>query len=164
MVADHVALFAGSDAVRLTVGRVALPLFVLLLGHLAVRVTSRLLLLVPYGLVVGAAAPWSGASTLFVQLALVGLVVVLVKRRPALTAVLWALLLLALMRSANGFHDPDLGYDTWALLGLGAAGALIPRLVLTSAGRRLPLPFEVVGRYPLTAYAGHVGVLTLLGA
>ena len=153
MVADHLALFAGADAVRWTVGRLAFPLFLLLAGHLARRPSWRLLWLVVLGQVLYALVPWSSADVVLLWLAAGSLYVALLRGRR------WALLLplfLVLVLHLNGFVAQ--AYDGWAALAICCAGALLPRSSFAWAGR-LPAVLGRLGRWPLTVYACHLLVL-----
>lgn len=157
MVIDHAALMlAGPVELRWTVGRVAMPLFFLLGGHLTRRLGRRHLEVLAVGLVLGQLAPWTGAGWLLGTFVLGAALVALGRRvRP----VLHVSLFVCLAALANPVPQFAPGYDTWALLALMLAGALLPRTSLGWA-RRLPRPLAVVGRYPLSMYAGHALLLT----
>ena len=167
MVADHVALYAGVEPVRYTVGRVAFPLFFLLGGHLAGRRSWRLLLVALVGAVVGTLAPWSGAAPLLGWFVVGALCLAGCSRRAAA-----AVLLCCLVAFANPAvfvpYAIQSGYPVPAMLACMALGRLVSRADLLAAGAKLGrwLPaFAALGRYPLTVYAGHVLALTaLLGA
>jgi hypothetical protein len=166
MVVDHVALFAGAPVLRETVGRVAMPLFFVLGGHLAVRFAwRRQLSITAVGIVLQVLAPWSGAGPLLLTFVLGAYIVSGVRRWPVVLAVFvgWGLTL-----GANGVAELDfdgLGYNMSCLLGLMALGALLPRDVLTVLGKlpsRVLSVLALAGRRPLTLYAGHVLLLTVL--
>lgn len=163
MVSDHLAFVAGWSSWRETVGRAAMPLFFVLGGHLVRRVSLRSCLLVPLvGLAVEAVAPWSGAAGLLLCFAAGALLVAAFRERarPAL----WLLVAGGLTLGANGYaHLHGVYYDPRLLVALMALGALTPRGHLERAGRRVQL-LAPLGRYPLTAYAGHVVVLSLVAA
>lgn len=167
MVVDHVALFADVPEVRWTAGRLAMPLFFILGGHLACRFSWRTLLLVPaVGLGVEFVAPWTGAGALLVSFA-VGAAAVVLLRRYAPWA-LWLIVALALTSAANGRVSVDSGYDPGQLSALMALGALLTRHQLVGLLRWVPRPALVrlaqAGRYPLSLYAGQAVLLTLIFA
>ena len=167
MVLDHLLLWflPAGQPVRETLTRASMPLFALLAGHLARRVSWRLALVFGWGLVLSVVAPWAGNPNILLQLG-VGLVLLWAVRLPGLPA---APLLLAgaawpLLLGANGYLPaPGAAYPLAAVVGLVFLGALAPRPSLAFLeGLRLPL-LARVGRCPLTVYVGHVLLLTLLG-
>jgi uncharacterized membrane protein len=165
MVADHVALFVGADPVRMTVGRLAMPLFFVLAGHLSARLSWRLVWVVALGLALPTVAVWIDSPNVLVYLG-AGAVVLAVTRRSRL--VLWFLVALPLVLLANGFALAPVGtgFHPAALLGLMAVGALLDRRSVEQLAGRLPAAVTRVlarsGRYPLTVYVGHVLLLTLV--
>lgn len=58
MIVDHVALLGGLQLVRVTVGRLALPIFFVLAGALVRRLTWRHGAIFAVGLVLPVAVPW----------------------------------------------------------------------------------------------------------
>lgn len=165
MVVDHVALFAGLEPVRMTVGRLAMPLFFVLAGHLVARWSWRLLWVAWLGLVLPLFAGWVDSPNVLLWYAM-GAAALLVLRQ--VDASPWWLIVVALALAANGFGsagEVDLfgrsSYDPWALFGLLAVGALLPRTAFAWCVR-IPRWLAPVGRYPLTVYVGHVLLLTAL--
>jgi hypothetical protein len=159
MVADHLALSAGLDVVRLTAGRLAVPLFFVLAGHLASRLSWRHGRLIGLGLLLPAFAPWVDSPNVLLYLGVF------------LPAVAWAgrhrwllplAVVLALTLAANGYAGPvGTGYAPSALLALCCVGALLPRSAFAAAGR-LPVVLAWPGRHALSLYVGHVLALTVL--
>lgn len=161
MVADHLALFAGWGLLRETVGRVALPLFFVLAGHLLQRLSWRHLGIGLLGLLLPVAAPWVDAPNVLLAYAVLAPLLVWAPG-PRWAA---AFLVLALTGLANGWGAVPAGtnaYPLLALLALMCAGRLVPRFELARLGAPLPRFLEVVGRYPVTLYAAHVLALTYL--
>ena len=161
MVVDHLALAFGVLPLRLTLGRLAMPLFFILAGHLSRRVGPRTLWALALGLALPALAPWIDSPNVLAWYA-AGVGALAAARYLRLP--LWLLLALPLTLAANGWGSPVLtGYNPLCLLGLMALGAMLPRASFDWA-RRLPAPLAVLGRYPLTVYVGHVLALTWLTA
>lgn len=159
MTVDHLALFLDVPELRVTVGRVAMPLFFVLGGHLARRLSWRLLLVPVVGLALEVVAPWSGAGSLLVTFAAGAVFVVLARRHPPILAVVAAA---GIALGANGYAELlGSAYDPRCLVALMALGALLDRRILEGL-RWTPAPLVLLGRFPLTFYAGHVLLLTLL--
>jgi hypothetical protein len=157
MVVDHVARFADVPELRLTVGRVAMPLFFLLAGHLARRVSWRLLWIGLLGLLLPSVAPWIDNPNVLLYLALFCPLIVLLRRRRVL---LLAGAAYGLTLGANGYLAlVGSGYAPAGLLGLMCLGALASRADLERL-RWSPRWLQLAGRYPLTLYVGHVLILT----
>lgn len=159
MVADHLALFAGLDAVRWTVGRLALPVFFVLAGHLAHRIGWRHLGIGAAGVALAAAVGWVDSPNVLTWYA-AGTVVVVLGRRVGLGPA-W-LLAGALVLLANGVGDMAPGYRPAALLGFMAVGQLVSRARLDRLGAWVPRWVASVGRHPLAWYVGHVVALDWL--
>ncbi len=164
MVVDHVAVWVGPEvfSVRATVGRVAMPLFFLLGGHLARGASRRLLVVFGVGLVLGVLAPWSGAAPLLAWFCFGAVLVGWAGPRAS-----WLLVLVGLGMLANpSLTDLTLGvpgsYPVPALLALMALGRTVDRSQLVRLGAYVARFRLLVwaGRWPLTIYAGHVLVLT----
>lgn len=160
MVADHVALFAQAEPVRWTIGRVALPLFFLLAGHLARRLSWRLLVVLGAGLLLPVLAPWVDSPNVLVWI-VVGSLLLAGVRRFGLSP--WLLLVVSATLLANGQGFGGDGYAAPALMVMMAAGALIPRDGFAWASR-LPAWLVPFGRFPLSVYVGHVLLLTVVTA
>lgn len=164
MVVDHLALVGGGPYwLRLTVGRVAMPLFFLLSGHLVRRFKPRHLETVAIGLVLPLIVPWIDSPNVLVWYGVGAAVVVLCRR----FGVLWLPVLLGLAWSANFGRPSPLhvvwgqdAYDGLFLVGLMCLGALLPRSAFAWGGR-LPFgrPLAALGRYPLAFYVGHLLIL-----
>lgn len=161
MLTDHLLYLAGDTWGRATVGRLALPIFFIVAGHLAGRVNApRLIWAAALGLSLPVVVPWIDDPNVLLWYALFAPAVVFARRLPAGPFVLLGLSLTLL---ANGYFDGfPASYPPAALLGLMALGALVPRELLTRAGDKLPAWFSFVGRYPLSFYAGHLLALELI--
>lgn len=170
MVADHVLVFVpGVMPVRLTVTRLAMPLFFVIAGHLATRCRwDRLLWVGGVGAAIPLVAWWIDRPNVLLVYAAAVPLVVLARRRPS---PVWLAVLVAvpLVQLANGelLRPVTTGFDPLALLGLMALGALLPRPAFT-AFDRLPAWLGWCGRWPLTVYVAHVvafsAVAVLVGA
>jgi len=159
MMVDHLALWLDVTELRLTVGRVAMPLFFVLGGHLVTRIGPRLLVVVGVGVGLQLLAPWTGAGPLLATFASGAVVVHLLGRWPAALA---ALVAYGLMLGANGFASAAGGmYEPACLVALMGLGRLLPRSVFAGAAGG-PRWLAAIGRRPLIWYAGHVLVLTAL--
>lgn len=160
MIGDHVSILVGLSLFRVTGGRLAMPLFFILAGHLAGRLSVRHLYVGLLGLVLPVFVVFVDRPNVLFWLAL-GSAVLWVFRRVGWSV--WPLLVVSLTLAANGWsvHPGSLSYDPVALLALMALGAVIAPESLTWA-RRLPAWFEVIGRRPLSWYVGHVVFLQLV--
>lgn len=162
MVADHLCLLVGEVGLlfRLTGGRLAMPLFFLLAGHLVQRVGKRTAWVALVGLALPLLAPWIDSPNVLLWYA-VGACVVVAARVVGLP--LWLVAAVALAFSANRYELllPGQGYDPLALVGLMALGAWLPRDAFDFA-RRLPGFLAYAGRYPLSVYVGHVLALSVV--
>lgn len=158
MVVDHLALVLGTAGeLRLTVGRVAVPLFFLLAGHLARAPRARHAAFFALGVVLPVLVPWLDAPNVLVWWAL-GVVVLHVCRWGGVPV--WVVVAVCLTVLVNGWGAVEGSYSPyglWALMGVGSM------LTLPSFwwGNRLPSFLAVLGRWPVTIYAGHVLLLAL---
>lgn len=161
MIVDHVALLGGLQLVRVTVGRLALPIFFVLAGALVRRLTWRHGAVFAVGLGLPVVVPWIDSPNVLVLYA-VGAVVLVAGARwwwwP------WAVLVVAVTLLANGWGAwPAGGYPPAALLALLAVGTLLRRYVglnaVAEAGEGLPGWLGAIGRRPVTWYVGHLLVL-----
>jgi uncharacterized membrane protein YcfT len=171
MVLDHCLLIWGGSetgaaspvhVLRSTVGRIALPLFFVISGHLVRRLSWRWAGIVAIGLVLPVVAPWLDDPNVLVWYGL-GAAVIVACRRYGVS--LWLLPVLSLAWAANwGFsplHVSLHSYDGLALLGLMGLGAVLDRQSFGWASR-LPRLLDWPGRHPLSVYVGHVLVLNVL--
>jgi hypothetical protein len=164
MLADHLAyLTGGPEVIRLTVGRLAMPAFFILAGHLARRPRLRHAEVFVLGLVLPALVPWIDSPNVLCWWAL-GVVCLWLLGRLGWPA--WLLVALPLTLGANGWlHLDGNGYAGSALFGLMALGAILPRSVFAWAGRlprQVARPLAFLGRHPIAFYAGHLLALELL--
>lgn len=161
MLADHLALFLGADAVRSTVGRLAMPLFFVVAGHLSRRLSSRLVLVAGWGLCLPTFAPWIDSPNVLVLLA-TGAFLLSACRRWSVHPGWLAAVCLGLL--ANGAGPLAVGsYPPAALVGLMALGAMLHRDAF-AWGERLPGWVAWLGRWPLSFYVGHVLLLTAVAS
>lgn len=160
MLLDHAAYVAGPAEVRMTVGRLAMPLFFVLAGAFATRLTDRQLLAGVIGLPLTAIAPWAGEPNILVQYALCAVVLVALQR---VRVPLWVVVVLPLVFAANHWlWTPAGGYEMAALLGLMALGRLAGVGWAVRFGGWLPGWLAVIGARPLTWYVGNVLAVTVV--
>ena len=158
MVIDHTCFIVGGlDAVRLGVGRLAMPIFFILAGHLVRRLTIRHAAIAALGVALPVAVPWVDNPNVLLWYAL-GAVVVVTSARvhraaPALLA------LAAVTFTANFPWTVGTGFVPTLLLALMVAGHYMPRSWMIEAGRRLPRWMAVPGRFPVSFYVCHLLVL-----
>ncbi|WP_457204114.1 TraX family protein [Nocardioides sp. HB32] len=159
MLVDHLCLvFSGPYAVRMTVGRLAMPMFFLLAGHLARRVRWRHGGIFLIGCALPVLVPWIDSPNVLVWWA-VGVLLLAAARWAEVPA--WLLVVVALAASANGWVDTDGTYDARCLWGLMALGAMLPASAFTWAGRA-PRWVAALGCWPITFYVGHLLLLEAL--
>lgn len=160
MIGDHLARVWSFEGYRLTLGRLAVPLFFIIAGHLAgSRLTRRHLWAFVIGLNLPLVVPWVDAPNVLVWFA-VGAVILYAFERYGWPT--WLLIVPALVWAANGW--PSLwaaSYNPLALLALMAVGRGLGREAFVS-GRHLPAWVGALGRHPLTWYVGHVLALQLV--
>lgn len=156
MIVDHVTLiFHGPDVLRLTVGRVAMPLFFLIAGHLVRRLSWRHAGVYLLGLVLPVAIPWVDSPNVL-EWYVLGAVAIVVARWADLPVWVYIAGVLAVMANGWNIAKPGTSYDGAALIALMLIGSQLPRSSWDWA-RRIPLGW--LGRYPLTVYVGHLIVL-----
>jgi len=160
MILDHVALLVGGpEIVRLSLGRLAMPMFFILAGRLSRRLTWRHAAIFVIGFFLPAVVPWIDDPNVLVWYA-IGAAVLAAQRRLRIPA--WAVLTVALTLGANGWLNTSSGsFNPWMLFGLMSLGSMIPRSSFAWA-EHLPQPLAVVGRAPLRWYVGHVLALQAL--
>ena len=157
MLFDHVLIVTdAADWTRWTLGRLAMPVFFVLAGHLAGRLSARHLQAAALGLALPVFVPWIDAPNVLLYWAL-GSVVLWAASRADVPV--WGVPLLCLALAANNITlQEGTGYPWVALLGLMGLGAMIPRLDLERLGRS-PAWVAYIGARPLTFYVGHLLVL-----
>lgn len=164
MLVDHLAYVAGPVEVRMTVGRLAMPLFMVLAGSLVRRVTYRHGLAAGLGLLLTVVAPWAGTPNVLLQY-LVGVGALVALRWASLVFTdsprlgVWLLLVLVGVAVANGWSDDGWSYEQAGILSLMAVGSLVGLGWAVSLGSRLPTWLAVVGARPLTWYAANVAAI-----
>jgi hypothetical protein len=160
MIADHVAIVAGTPIVRVTAGRLAVPIFFVVAGHLAgSRLSWRHLQVGALGLVLPLVVGFVDSPNVLLWWAL-GCVVLYVWQR--LSWPVWGLIVAALTLGANGWVIPagSHSYNPLDLLGLMALGrGMGPELFVF--GRRLAAWMGALGRAPIRWYVGHVLLVQL---
>ena len=161
MVLDHLCLiFHTCYWLRLTAGRVAMPLFFLVSGHLVRRLGWRHGWVLLLGLLVPFVVPWIDSPNVLVWY-VVGAVWIVAARYAGIW--LWLPSLVGLAWAANfgvwsPLHVGPDSFDGLMLIGIMGMGAALE----TDAfdwGLRLPRFFERIGRYPLSVYVGHLLIL-----
>jgi len=163
MMLDHATyVLAGPAEIRWTLGRLAMPMFFLLAGHLAGRLRWRHAQIGLLGLLLPLAVPWIDTPNVLLLWAL-GCAVVYAARWAGLP--LWLLIVVPLVEVANGVSIDGPGYYSPAVLGaLMALGTMLPR---TTFNWRLPRaalrPVAALGRHPILWYVGHLLVFQSVG-
>lgn len=164
MVVDHVTLVtAGPEWLRLTVGRVAMPLFFVLSGHLARRLSWRHAVIFGIGLGMPLMVWWIDRPNVLVWY-VVGSVVIVVTARWRWAP--WVVIVGALGVYANRhLSGPELAfsYEPGALVGLMCLGQVMPREAFAFADR-WPRWLAAVGRFPLSIYVGHLWLIAVVCA
>lgn len=165
MVGDHVALFAGVHWWRVTVGRLALPLFFVLAGYLLRRLTWRHAGIAAAGALLPLLVPWIDRPNVLLWY-VAGSAVLLAADRLGLPSLVLAVPGLILGANGYGWHAGT--YEPAALLGLLALGHALPAFGtverLWGWAGRLPALYGHLGRYPISIYLGHVLALQCLAA
>lgn len=157
MIGDHVCMWIPDGGVyRYTLGRLAMPLFFVLAGHLARRVHARHAGIALLGVGLPLVCPWLDHPNVLTWWA-IGVGLLELARR--LGVPLWSFVLLGLVMGANGFGLHGYTYEPTALFGLMAAGAMIPRASFAWAAR-LPPWLARPGRHPIPAYVGQAVAIT----
>ena len=162
MVLDHCLAAIGDPwtlALRYTLTRAALPLFMVVSGHLAQNRSlpspkrlAQLVVAAAAALLLVARLPYM-ASVDVLAVYLVALVPWPLVRRWPLAAIGVALTLIGTFPMLwDGYH-PGL------LVALMALGAVIPLEVITKCGGLLPTWLAPLGRWPLTIYVLHIAWL-----
>jgi hypothetical protein len=164
MFVDHIVLlFSGPELLRLFPGRLAMPAFFLLAGHLVTRVSWRTIAVGALGFLLPMGVPWVDSPNVLTLWA-VGVVLICAARRLGLPE--WPLILLGLAMAANGYTTTGANaYEATALVGLMALGAMLPASTFLWAGdlpARLVHPLAAVGRAPIRWYVGHLLALQFL--
>lgn len=161
MVIDHAMLFFGGqigEPVRLTVGRLAVPLFFVVSGHLFRRLSSRTLGVGLLGFLLPVLMPWLDSPNVLTWYALGACLLALFGRLRLPVA---AIVVLGLVVGANGFGDHVHTYEATALFGLMAVGSMLPRSAFDWGNRLWPW-LGRLGRYPITAYCVQAFALSTL--
>lgn len=158
MVLDHVLLVVGEGlALRLTVTRAALPIFGLLAGALwrpgarvrLLQLGGAAIVATYLGVVLGMPRP-DVLVVIFVAL----LAMHAYRRWPVATFAVAAI-------QATTWGIAAGGYEPGVLLVLMVGGYEFGRERLDVLGRRAPALLELLGRYPLSLYLGHLALLAL---
>lgn len=167
MVVDHVcACFGTGQLVRLTVGRLALPLFMLCSGWLLARrpPTARRLYELAAAAVAATVVVNVGGLSIgqpdVLWLILVGLLLApAIRRWPVASACVGLV-----QASAWPMHSPIwTGYEPGLVVALLALGVLWGRYYGLRDLERWPAPaaLQLVGRYPLSIYVAHLAALAV---
>lgn len=158
MLADHLGYVFDVAEVRLTLGRLAMPMFFLLAGSLVRSPRWRHAAIGIVGVVLPLVVPWIDAPNVLTLWAL-GVVVLWGCRRCGVPV--WLLAGLGLTLGANGWVTGGNTYDPACLWGLMALGAMVPATAYRWADR-LPAWVGTLGRHPVAFYVGHLLVLQAL--
>lgn len=151
MIVDHICLYAHTgNWLRWTVGRLAAPLFFILAGHLARRLSWRHAWLI---LGAGALVPHTIHDLVLPAIGIGCVVVVLARRLGVLVPATFVTLVAATALPLTGTYFTPLTTCTCLL------GAQLSRQHLLRAGQRLPRWLRWLGRWPLTTYLAHLWLL-----
>lgn len=161
MIGDHLAIAVGNPLFRVTAGRLAMPIFFVVAGHLAgSRLSRRHLYAALLGLGLPILVPFVDSPNVLLWWA-VGCVILYGFQRLGLPV--WALIAVPLTLGANGWviTPGDHSYNPGDLLALMALGrGLAPEVF--AFGLRLPPWMGALGRRPLSWYIGHALLLQLV--
>lgn len=157
MVVDHLVVVTGGPGeLRWTVGRLAVPLFFLLAGHLAGSLRWRHLEVAALGCLLPFVVPWIDSPNVLLLWAL-GCLALAAARLAGVRPVV--VLVVCLTVAVNGWAVAvGTGYPFALLLAFMAAGAMLDRSAF-AWGERLPSFLAWLGRYPVSIYVGHLLVL-----
>ena len=161
MVVDHaLAVMQTGSLVRATVTRLAMPLFVLILGGLITP--SRLPRWSLWGM---AAGLWAALDMMVIGLPGPFFLLALLAIRYAVHAALlcrvpaWVIAAAGATFAAQAPAGPFVGYNVGALVALVAIGTSLHPVVLNEWGEPLPKVLRYLGRFPLAVYVGHLFLL-----
>lgn len=165
MIIDHLALYAAlvwgenvaGGMVRLTIGRLAVPIFFVLAGYLVTRLRWRHLGIYAVGVVLPVLVPtidnpnvlcwWATGCALIVACRYAGLPV-------------WVLGVALATLVANGYKlevgNSYVPYGLWLLMVLGAGLRGAVPAIVERLGGALPAAFGWLGRHPVGIYVGHL--------
>lgn len=158
MVFDHILIVShGPLVIRQTVTRIAMPLFFIIGGHLAKRMSPRLIGIGVVGIFLPVAVPFVDDPNVLFWFALFAPIIVLVRQYPRILVLIVAAWLTVTANYTTGPFGTS--YEPFALLGLMALGAMIPRERFEI---NIPGPLHKIGQYPLSCYVGHLLFLRLV--
>lgn len=160
MIGDHLCAVLGHGlGYRYTLGRVAMPLFFLLSGHLCKRFTRRTAYIGILGLLLPAVVQWIDTPNVLFLYAVGAFLLTSRYTRtiPPLTYVIVALIL-----SANHWDYNAHGFSMSAVIAIMAVGKTLPRSIGERFGSQIPDIFSRIGRYPVSIYVGHLLLLTVV--
>jgi surface polysaccharide O-acyltransferase-like enzyme len=163
MIADHCALYGimllgGSvelGLVRVSIGRLAVPIFFVLAGYLCRRLTWRHLLIFGVGMALPIAVPTIDSPNVLCWWAL-GCFLIVVGRWCGVP--LWVFAVAMMTGVANGWGQVENSYSPyglWLLMLLGASWATFPP-VLAAVGARMPGWVAWLGRHSVEVYVVHL--------
>lgn len=164
MVLDHALIHVPSGLpVRLTVTRVALPLFCVVAGTLAQR-SGRLRRPAVVAIVGVAVMPVEAAAGIGVPgpLFLVGLVVLAVRLAGGRWRRVWPVVAAVAVLQPVTWPTGATGYQLGTVVALVVIGTLLDAQRVGRLGERLPGVFALAGRWPVTIYAMHVAALAAI--
>lgn len=159
MIVDHLCIvLSGPEVLRMTVGRLAMPLFFLVSGALVTRFGFRHVLIFGLGVVLPWYVTFIDNPNVLTLYAVGALVMVVFRALDVHPLVIVAVILAA---AANGFLPRIApGYEFTAVLGIMCVGGHVGRHALGWFDW-LPRWLAPLGRYPLTIYVGHLLALQL---
>lgn len=158
MIADHIAIFTGPFLFRSTITRLSMPIFFILAGHLAHRITWRMPAIGLIGCCIPYVIPFVDKPNVLYWYAIFAPIIVIAKRK---SVTLYVIIAISLTIFANYYGGGFFGsYEPFGLLSLMALGAIIPRHGFYSALRLPGLSLLAsIGRYPISFYVGHLLIL-----
>lgn len=162
MIVDHVSIFAGLPILRLTVGRLAMPLFFVIAGSLAKRIGYKHVVILAVGIVLPMYVTWIDSPNVLVYICIGTALLRILRGRS--TTVHIAVAIACISLTANGYDHLGSGYPAGTLLALMILGKVITSGTLANAFQRIPSSsiVEYMGKHPLALYVGHTVALTTL--
>lgn len=158
MILDHllIVFVNPSSPIRMTITRLAMPIFFVLAGHLCKRLSWRLLLIGVVGVLLPTYVSFIDNPNVLLWYALFAPAIVFLRKYPA---ALIGIVVFSLTAVANYMQGSFAGtYYPPALFAFMALGAMMTRSLVVDFARYIPkIPF--LGMYPLTIYVVHLLIL-----
>lgn len=162
MIVDHLAIMIGDGAepLRLTIGRLAMPIFFLIAGIFATRISWRHALIFAIGITLPLYATWIDYPNVLVIYVVGACILAGIRRLPTHWQFSSKMVVAAvfLTMSANGFDKFSHSFAFGSLIVLMIIGNIVGRNDFRRFGDYLPLipGFGFIGRHPLAIYVGHI--------